>query len=126
MVSPMRNDQTSPSFRSQDTDVVTAPHPPSKTWIDYLSDGDLIFVKRFILSSGSLKDLAQAYSISYPTVRVRLDRLIAKIQVVEDQQVTSAFEKLLRVQFAEGKLDSDTFKRLLAAHREELEGSHDA
>ena len=55
-----------------------------------------MFVKRFILSSGSLKDLAQAYGISYPTVRLRLDRLIAKIQVVEDQQVTSPFEKLLR------------------------------
>ena len=101
-------------------------NPPPKTWIDYLSDEDLAFVKRFILSSGSLKDLAQAYSISYPTVRLRLDRLIAKIQVVEDQQVTSEFEKLLRVQFAEGKLDPSTFKRLLAAHRKELEGNHDA
>ena len=74
----------------------------------------------------TLKDLAQAYSISYPTVRLRLDRLIAKIQVVEDQQVTSEFEKLLRVHFAEGKLDPNTFRRLLAAHRKELEGSHDA
>jgi hypothetical protein len=40
--------------------------------------------------------------------------------------VASAFEKLLRVQFAEGKLDATTFKRLLAAHREELENRHDA
>ena len=101
-----------------------SPNPPPKSWIDYLSEEDLTFVKRFVLASGSLKDLAQTYAISYPTVRLRLDRLIAKIQVVEDQQITSAFEKLLRGQFAEGKLDSETFKRLLAAHREELEGSH--
>lgn len=74
VASPMRSDQTSPSLRSQDVDAVTAPSSPPKTWIDYLSEEDLIFVKRFILSSGSLKDLAQAYSISYPTVRVRLDR----------------------------------------------------
>ena len=49
-----------------------------------------------------------------------MDRLIAKIQVVEDQQVTSLFEKLLRAQVAEGKIALGTFKRLLAAHREEL------
>lgn len=96
-----------------------------KTWLDYLSDDDLAFVKRFIFASGSLKELAQAYGISYPTVRLRLDRLIAKIQVVEDQQAASPFEKLLRVQCAEGKIDLDTFKRLLAAHREELERNHE-
>jgi hypothetical protein len=97
---------------------------PQKTWIDYLDDEDLAFVKRLILSSGSLKEIARAYGISYPTVRLRLDRLIAKIQVVEDQQVQSSFEKVLRIQLAEGKLDLVTFKRLLAAHREELEESH--
>jgi hypothetical protein len=91
-----------------------------KTWLDYLSDDDLAFVKRFILSSGSLKELAGAYGISYPTVRLRLDRLIAKIQVVDDQQLASPFEKLLRAQYAEGRLDLETFKRLLAAHREEI------
>jgi hypothetical protein len=97
-----------------------------KTWLDYLSEEDLAFVKRFVLASGSLKDLAQAYGISYPTVRLRLDRLIAKIQVVDDQQVVSPFEKVLRVQLAEAKIDLGTFKRLLAAHREELEKSHEA
>jgi hypothetical protein len=94
--------------------------PPQKTWLDYLSDGDLAFVKRFILASGSLKDLARAYGISYPTVRLRLDRLIAKIQVVDDQQIVSPFEKLLRAEWAEGKIDAGTFKRLLAAHREDM------
>jgi hypothetical protein len=105
---------------------VTSPSPRPKTWIDYLSDEDLTFVKRFLLCSGSLKELAQAYAITYPTVRLRLDRLIAKIQVAEDHQVASGFEKLLRVQFADGKLDAATFKRLLAAHREELENRHEA
>ena len=104
---------------------MTSANPTQKTWLDYLSDEDLMFVKRFILSSGSLKDLAQAYGISYPTVRLRLDRLIAKIQVVDDQQVTSPFEKVLRAQYAEGRIDHDTFKRLLSVHREEVEKSHE-
>jgi hypothetical protein len=96
-----------------------------KTWLDYLSDEDLAFVKRFILCSGSLKDLAVAYRISYPTVRLRLDRLIAKIQVVDDHQDVSPFEKLLRAQYAEGSISPNTFQRLLATHREELEKSHE-
>jgi hypothetical protein len=104
---------------------MTTSHPMQKTWLDYLSDDDLAFVKRFILASGSLKELAQVYGISYPTVRLRLDRLMAKIQVVEDQQISSPFEKLLRMQYAEGKIDLYTLKRLLAAHQEELEERHE-
>lgn len=93
----------------------------AKTWLDFLNDEDLAFVKRFVLCSGSLKDLAGEYGISYPTVRLRLDRLIAKIQVVDAHEEASEFERLLRAQYAEGKIAPDTFQRLLAAHREELE-----
>jgi hypothetical protein len=101
------------------------PNTFPKAWIDFLTEEDLTFVKRFVLASGSLKDLATEYGISYPTIRLRLDRLIAKVQAADEQQVTSPFEKLLRVQFAEGKFDSATFKRLLAAHKAELEGRHE-
>lgn len=97
----------------------------AKSWVDYMTDEDWAFIKRLILASGSLKQLAQGYGISYPTVRLRLDRLIAKIQVIDDQQITSVFEKLLRAQFAEGKLDAAMFKRLLAAHREDLQTHHE-
>jgi hypothetical protein len=97
---------------------------PPTGWIDYLSEEDRAFVKRFVLASGSLKEMAKVYNISYPTVRLRLDRLIAKIKVVDDQQITSAFERLLRAQFADGKIDPDTFKLLLTAHRQELEDRH--
>jgi hypothetical protein len=104
---------------------MTTTNLTQKSWLDYLSDEDLAFVKRFILYSGSLKDLAGAYGISYPTVRLRLDRLIAKIQVVDEHQDVSPFEKLLRAQYAEGSINLNTFQRLLAAHREELEKSHE-
>ena len=104
---------------------MTTTNLTQKSWLDYLSDEDLAFVKRFILYSGSLKDLAGAYGISYPTIRLRLDRLIAKIQVVDEHQDVSPFEKLLRAHYAEGSIDHNTFQRLLAAHREELEKSHE-
>ncbi len=64
-------------------------------WIQRLSEEDRAFVKRFILASGSLKELAAAYGISYPTVRLRLDRLIAKIKVFEDERFPTEFGELL-------------------------------
>ena len=56
--------------------------------------------------------MAGVYGVSYPTVRLRLDRLIAKIQVVDEQQDVSPFEKLLRTQYAEGSISPNTFQRL--------------
>ena len=85
-----------------------------------LSDEDLAFIKRFVLASGSLKDLARVYGISYPTVRLRLDRLIEKIRILDSQEIVSDFERALRLRYAEGKLDMETLKTLLAAHKKEL------
>jgi len=97
-----------------------------KRWTEQLSDEDAAFLKRFVLASGSLKDLAAAYGISYPTVRLRLDRLIDKIKLLDSHESNSEFERLLRAHYAEGKLDAETFKTLLATHKKEMEGStHD-
>ena len=90
-------------------------------WIDYLSEEDLVFVKRLVLVSGSLKELAAGYGISYPTVRLRLDRLIAKIAITESTEIQSEFERVLRSQHAEGKIDAETLKTLLTAYRREAE-----
>ena len=91
---------------------------------EFLSEEDRAFVKRFVLASGSLKAVATEYRISYPTVRLRLDRLIEKIKIVDDHQIVSPFERLARAQYAEGRIDAHTLKLLLEAHREELEGGH--
>ncbi len=86
-------------------------------WIDLLEDEDVAFIKRFLLSSGSLKELAEAYDVSYPTVRLRLDRLIEKLKILDDPRVADPFERVLRAQLAEGKLEIAVFKRLLAAYQ---------
>jgi len=93
----------------------------TETWLDRLSDEDIAFIKRFVLASGSLKALAQDYGISYPTVRLRLDRLIDKIKLIEDQTIHSDFERAVRVMYAEGRIDAQTVKQLLTAHHSELE-----
>ena len=91
------------------------------TWFEQLSEEDAAFIKRFVEASGSLKDLAKAYGISYPTVRLRLDRLIEKIKILNSQEILSGFERALRARFAEGKIDKETLKALLIAHQKELE-----
>lgn len=95
-----------------------------KNWIELLDDDDLAFLKRFVLASGSLKELAKAYSISYPTVRLRLDRLIAKIEIFDSQMDMSDFEKTLRGLLIDGKIDLETLRTLLAAHAKEKGTGH--
>lgn len=90
-------------------------------WTDRLSDEDLSFIKRFVLASGSLKAVASEYGISYPTVRLRLDRLIEKIKVYDSLHVRSEFERLVRALCAEGRIDMATMKEVLRAHNQELE-----
>jgi hypothetical protein len=94
----------------------------NQEWVDILDEEDLGFLKRFVLLSGSLKDLAQAYNVSYPTVRLRLDRLIQKINISENHKKQDRFEILLRAQFADGKLDGSAFKQLLSAYQQQKKG----
>ena len=43
-------------------------------WIVNLDDEDVSFIKRFLLASGSLKEMAKQYEVTYPTVRLRSDK----------------------------------------------------
>ncbi len=48
-----------------------------------LSEADQQFVLDFVKSSGSLKEMAQQLGLSYPTVRNRLDDIIAQLNRFE-------------------------------------------
>jgi hypothetical protein len=88
-------------------------------WLKPLSEEDLHFVKRFMLSSGSLKDLAKQYGVSYPTLRIRLDRLIEKIRLVDDPVNKDPFRLLVRSLVADGRIASDDARQIIAKHEEE-------
>ena len=98
---------------------------PERRWVEQLSDEDLAFLKRFLLTSGTLKDLAKQYGISYPTVRLRLDRLIEKVKLLDERETRGPFELKLRSLYADGRLDDGTFRDVLRAYREE-EDQHEA
>ena len=91
----------------------------SHPWLEALDEEDLAFLKRFLLSSGSLKDVARNYGVSYPTVRLRLDRLIQKVEVADEFTEAGPFESRLRLLLAEGTIDAEAFRQLLSAHQEE-------
>ena len=85
-------------------------------WMADLEEEDVTFIKRFVLSSGSLKEMAGEYGVTYPTVRLRLDRLIQKIKISDevDQEPYVALIKRLALN---DKLDSDTAKLLIQEYR---------
>lgn len=87
-------------------------------WLRALSEEDLHFVKRFMLSSGSLKDLAKQYGVSYPTLRIRLDRLIEKIRLVDDPENRDPFRLLIRTLVADGKVSSADAREIIKKHEE--------
>lgn len=85
-------------------------------WLANLDDEDLAFIKKFLLASGSLKEMAKQYNVSYPTVRLRLDKLIQKIKVSE-QTEGDPYIALIKKLAIDDKLDFDTAKLLIGAYK---------
>jgi len=89
---------------------------PQPAWLEALDEEDMQFLKRFILSSGSLKALCDEYEVSYPTLRARLDRLIAKVQAADDPKIVDSFQRKLHIMVADGKLAAGLARDLWKAH----------
>ncbi|MBM0067928.1 DUF2089 family protein [Bacillus gibsonii] len=68
-------------------------------------------------NSGSLKEIAKIYEVSYPTVRIKLDRLIEKIKLndsVDNEEFIQFIKKLSiddRINLEEAKLIIDKYKQ---------------
>ncbi|MCL2002513.1 MAG: DUF2089 domain-containing protein [Oscillospiraceae bacterium] len=85
-------------------------------WMASLEDEDVAFIKRFLLSSGSLKEMARQYGVTYPTVRLRLDKLIQKIQISEDVS-NEPYVALIKRLAVGDKIDFDTAKILISEYK---------
>lgn len=87
-------------------------------WLLNLEEEDIKFIKEFILSSGSLKDIAMIYDVSYPTVRLRLDRLIDKVKLY-DKEPDDSMIALIKTMAIEEKISLEDAKILINAYRKE-------
>lgn len=88
-----------------------------REWIENLDDAEIDFIKRFILESGSLKEMAAIYGVSYPTVRLRLDRLIEKIKLSDKED--KSYVSLIKTMAIDGKITLDAAKVLIEEYKKE-------
>ena len=85
-------------------------------WMVNFEDEDVDFIKKFLLASGSLKEMARQYNVTYPTVRLRLDKLIQKIKISEDT-ANEPYIALIKRLVINDKVDFDTAKILIAEYK---------
>ena len=88
-------------------------------WILALEPEDAAFLKNFVLCSGSLKEIARSYQVSYPTVRLRLDRLIQKIELNDQQE--EPFPAFIKGLAVDSRLDLETAKLIIEKYQKEKE-----
>lgn len=76
-----------------------------------LPEDDLAFVLEFVLASGSLKEMAKLRKQSYPTIRNRLNDIIARLQPTNRDAESERHQILDRI--ARGDLSVEEGARLL-------------
>lgn len=89
-------------------------------WTDMLEADELSFIRRFVLSSGSLKEMAQEYGVSYPTIRQRLDELIEKIRRNTKEKPVSELRRVIRKMVEDGEIDLPEARKILTAGAKDL------
>lgn len=86
-------------------------------WITNLEQEELNFIKNFVLASGSLKEMAGIYKVTYPTVRIRLDQVIEKVKLAEEHQ-EDPYIKLIKKLALEEKIDFEAAAVLIREYRD--------
>lgn len=87
------------------------------SWVLSLDKESLEFIRKFILNSGSLKNMAKDYDVSYPTVRTMLDKLIQKIELYnreDDVEFVNMIKNLVideQISLETAKLIIDKYKK---------------
>ncbi|MDN3437832.1 DUF2089 family protein [Planococcus sp. APC 3900] len=89
-------------------------------WFSTLSAEDMEFIKKFILGSGSLKEIAKSYGVSYPTVRLRLDKIIQNIEL-QEKEGSQPFSTFVMKLVIDDKIDLEVAKSIVDKYKESLE-----
>ena len=87
-------------------------------WLLSLEVEDISFIKKFVLASGSLKEMADSYGVTYPTVRNRLNKIIQKIESLDNQN-EEEYIKLIKRLAINNQIDFDAATVLIETYRKE-------
>lgn len=79
---------------------------------------DLDLILELVLRSGSLKDLATSYGVSYPTIRVRLDRVIERLKSVLEGRAPDPLSELLATMVERGEVSASAARSIRDMARE--------
>ena len=83
-----------------------------------LSTEDLYLMLQFVLVSGSLKELASIYQVSYPTIRARIDRMIARLKNAMFSDSTDPMSQLLADLVNRGEITAAAAQAVRNVHRQ--------
>lgn len=70
---------------------------------------------QFVLHSGSLKDLAATFGVSYPTIRARVDRVIERLRAEIAGRPADPVNTLLGELLESGEITSSAARKLKQA-----------
>lgn len=85
--------------------------------ITTLAEDDLNLIAELVLASGSLKDLAKAYGVSYPTIRGRLDGVIGRLREAVEGRTPDPVARTLADLVDRGELSSRGARLILETVR---------
>ncbi|MBT2756667.1 DUF2089 family protein [Mesobacillus foraminis] len=88
------------------------------SWVLSLDKQSLEFIRKFILNSGSLKNMAKEYEVSYPTVRTMLDNLIKKIELHSKEEDVE-FVNMIKNLVIDERLSLEVAKVIIDKYRSE-------
>lgn len=106
---PIENQSSSPS--PERTAIERSP-------LSRLPEDDLSLVVQFVLCSGSLKDLAKRYGVSYPTIRGRLDGVIERLRAAVEDRPRDPLAETLAEMVQRGELTATGARKVLEAAKE--------
>lgn len=95
--------------------------PERQSPLHALDETDLEFIVRFVLASGSLKDIAAQYSVSYPTIRARLDQVIERLRAIVNGRPPDPMNELLARLIERGEITTGAARQVQRAWREHRE-----
>ena len=91
--------------------------------LNRLSADDQNMIAAFVLVSGSIKDLAREYGVSYPTMRHRLDGLIERLRKHVEGRENDPMNDHLAELISQGLLNPVAARSIRELHRRAMDSA---